>query len=238
MIRSVVWYFKFVFGLAAKIPAMRKAVKILEKEGQRSFDRFVYDTTEKWAMARIKDSGAQIAVHHLERIPKDRNVLFVSNHQSDFDIAIFIALIPKDTGFVAKVELEKIPLLRTWMKYIHCVFMDRKDLKQSLETIINGIKNLKAGYSMVVFPEGTRSKCSEMGEFKAGSFKLATKSKVPIVPVTMDGSYKIMEANHYRIKPAHVNVTVHEPIYIEDLSKEELAGLPERVRQVIASAIH
>ena len=106
-------------------------------------------------------------------------------------------------------------------------------MKQSAKTILEGIKLLKSGHSMVVFPEGKRSKCDEMGEFKAGSFKLATKSKVPIIPVTIDGSYKILEGSHYRICPAKVNVYIHEPIETANLSKESESKLPEMVEKII-----
>lgn len=237
MIKSAVWYIKFIFTLMLRKFDVKKAKRILSEKGQEAFDSFCYDVTTKWAFDRIKDSGAKIEIHNLENIPKDKNVLFVSNHQSDFDIAIFMGLIPKNTGFVAKVELQKIPFLSEWMRYIHCVFMDRRDMKQSLQTILDGIKNLKEGYSMVVFPEGTRSKSEHMGEFKPGSFKLATKSKVPIVPVTINGSYKIMEGNHYLIRPAYVDVTIHEPIFLEMLSKEELSGLAERVEETVRSGL-
>ena len=86
---------------------------------------------------------------------------------------------------------------------------------------------------MVVFPEGTRSKGEQMGEFKAGSFKLATKAKVPIIPVTIDGSYKIMEGNKYRICPAKVNVYVHKPIETALIPKEQESKLPELVQKII-----
>lgn len=235
MLRSIIWYVKFVVTLIGKTPALINSKRILKKYGQLACDKYMYEVTTKWAMARIKDSGAQITVYDQHRVPKDEPVLFVSNHQSDFDIAIFMAMIEKNTGFVAKIEMEKVPLLRSWMRGIHCVFMDRDNLKQSLQTIIEGINNLKAGYSMVVFPEGTRSKSRKMGLFKAGSFKLATKSKVPIVPVTIDGSYKIMEGNNYKITPAIVKVFVHEPIYVKGMPKEEEADLPEQVREIIKS---
>lgn len=233
MLRSIIWYVKFVVTLIAKTPALIKSKKILREDGQEACDNYMYEVSRKWAMARIKDSGAQITIYDQYRIPKDDPVLFVSNHQSDFDIAIFIAMIEKNAGFVAKIEMEQIPLLRSWMRGIHCVFIDRNNLRQSLKTIIEGINNLKAGYSMIVFPEGTRSKSKRIGLFKAGSFKLATKSKVPIVPVTIDGSYKIMEGNHYKITPAVVKVFVHEPIYVKGMSKEEEAELPEQVRNII-----
>ena len=114
-------------------------------------------------------------------------------------------------------------------------FMDRNDMKQSAQTIIDGIKQLKAGINMVIFPEGTRSKGAPVGEFKAGSFKLATKSKAPIVPVTIDGTYKVMEGNKNKIKPAEINLIIHEPIYTDKLTKEEIAELPEKVRSIIVA---
>ena len=184
-------------------------------------------------MNRIKDSGATINVFGKENIPKDRNVVFISNHQGDFDIAIFMALIPKEKGFVAKIELNKIPILRTWMKYLGCVFMDRNDLKQSLKTINEAISFIKKGHSMVIFPEGTRSKGDKMGDFKAGSFKLATKTNTPIIPVTIDGSYKLKEQNNGFIKPDVVNVYIHNPLYLDNMSNEDKENLHIIVKNII-----
>lgn len=234
MLRTIKWYFKFVFCLILKSVDAKKADKILKEKGEKVYDEYVYHIVSEWAKARVKDSGAQITVYGKENIPKDKTVLFVSNHQSDFDIAIFLAMLPeKKEGFVAKVELEKIPFLSAWMKRIHCIFLDRNDIKQSAKTILEGIRLLKNGHSMVVFPEGTRSKGEQMGEFKAGSFKLATKAKVPIIPVTIDGSYKIMEGNNYRIYPAKVNVYVHKPIETALIPKEQESKLPELVQKII-----
>ena len=89
----------------------------------------------------------------------------------------------------------------------------------------------------MIFPEGTRSKHDQMGEFKHASFKLATKPGVPIVPVTIDGSYKIMEQNHNKIKPAHVKLTIHPMVTTKGLSKEELEALPDQVANTISSAL-
>lgn len=233
MIRSIIWYVKFVVTLILKTPKLKKVQKILSEKGQKESDEYAYPIVKNWAADRIKDSGAKIHVYNQERIPEDTNVLFVSNHQSDFDIAIFLACIKKYTGFVAKVEMENVPLLSDWMRSIHCVFLDRDNIKKSMKTILEAINLLKEGYSMVVFPEGTRSKSSNIGEFKAGSFKLATKSKVPIVPVTINGSYKILEGNRYIINPSDVYVYIHEPIYVDKLTKEEISKLPNTVYNII-----
>ena len=141
-------------------------------------------------------------------------------------------------GFVAKIETEKIPLVRTWMRAMKCVFMDRSSLRKSSEAIIHGIKNLKSGYNMVIFPEGTRSRGDKTGEFKAGSFKLATKSKVPVIPVTMNGSYKIMEhGNGPWIRPANVELTIHAPIDTSSLTKDEIDTLPSKIEKIICSKL-
>ncbi len=233
MFRTIKWYFKFMFMLFITYPRLKKAERLLKNNKMKEFYNYSFYQTSNWAMNRIKDSGATINVYGKENIPEDRNVVFISNHQGDFDIAIFMALIPKEKGFVAKIELNKIPILRTWMKYLGCVFMDRKDLKQSLKTINEAIGFIKKGHSMVIFPEGTRSKGDNMGEFKAGSFKLATKTNAPIVPVTIDGSYKLKERNNGRIKPDTVNVYIHKPIYMENISNEEKEHLPTIVKNII-----
>ena len=237
MFRTIKWYFKFVFLLYITYPRLKKAEKLLKDNEIEEFHKYSFYQTSNWAKNRIKDSGANINVFGTENIPKDENVVFISNHQGDFDIAIFMALIPKEKGFVAKIELTKIPILRTWMKYLGCVFMDRKDLKQSLKTINEAIKFIKDGHSMVIFPEGTRSKSDKIGDFKAGSFKLATKTNCPIVPVTIDGSYKIKEKNNGIIKPAEVNVYIHKPIYTLNLSQEEKENLPNKVKEIIESKL-
>ncbi|MEG2842222.1 MAG: lysophospholipid acyltransferase family protein, partial [Ruthenibacterium sp.] len=90
------------------------------------------------------------------------------------------------------------------------------------------------GKSMIVFPEGTRSKGGPMGEFKSGGFKMACKAKAPIVPVVIDGSYKIMEANGNWMRPAHVNITILPPIATAALTREEQKALPQKVAQMIA----
>jgi len=215
-------------------------VKMLDKKGLiEKKDELVNKVTKLWANSLLKVAGIKVNVYGLENLPKDKTVLFVGNHQGNFDIPIYISKIPTLKGFIAKVEIEKIPGIVTWMKHMNCVFMDRSSLRKSSEAIIKGIKILKEGHSLVIFPEGTRSKGDNMGEFKAGSFKLATKSKVPIVPITINGSYKIMEANKKKwiIKPAKVDLHIHKAIETSNLSKEEQEELPKKVKEIVASKL-
>lgn len=239
MIRSIYWYIVFFVKLILSIPSLIKA-NSLEKKGLiKEKDEVVNKATKKWANALLKVAKVKVNVHGLENLPLDRNVLFIGNHQGNFDIPIYITQLPTLQGFVSKIEVEKIPGVSTWMKHMYCIFMDRSSLRKSSEAIIHGIKVLKNGHSLVIFPEGTRSKGPTMGDFKAGSFKLATKSKKPIVPITINGSYKIMEANSkkWMIKPSTVDLYIHPVIETSNLSKEELDELPNKVLNIIKSKI-
>ena len=239
MFRSIIWYIVFFATLIISMPAMIRT-KMLDKKGLiEKRDKLVYKVTTLWASTLLKVAGVKVTVHGLENIPKDKNVLYVGNHQGNFDIPIYMSKIPGLKGFVSKIEVKKIPGVRTWMEYMYCVFMDRSNIRKSCEAIIEGIRILKKGHSIVIFPEGTRSKGDKMGEFKAGSFKLATKSKVSIIPVTMSGSYKIMEKSKKKwiVKPAHVDLYIHPEIETANLSKEEQDELPKKVYEIIKSKL-
>ena len=237
MFRTVAWYTNFAFSLIFKIPDMIKVNKLLKMEKVQEADAYVHEVATRWAMSHMKMSGAKVKIYGQENIPADIPVLFVSNHQSNFDIALFMSYINKPKGYISKIEMSKIPLLRTWMKHLHCVFMERGNLRKAAEAINEGIRNLKSGYSMVLFPEGTRSKGDEMRDFKAGAFKLATKPKVPIIPVTIKGSYKLMEANGNMIKPAEVELYIHPMVVTAELTREDEAELPQHIREIIQSKL-
>lgn len=237
MVRTVVWFCFFWFYLIKIMPGYLK-VNSLFKEGRiNERDIIVNRTASKWAKDLLKLAGAKVTVTGAENIPSDRAVLFVSNHQGNFDIPILLGCIDKPKAFIAKIELLKMPILRTWMKQMNCVFMDRDDMRQSLRVMSEAAEYLKQGYSMAVFPEGTRSRGNTMGEFKAGSLKIAIKANAPIIPVTIKGSYKLMEKNGFIIKPAEVEMIISEPIETFNLTKEQIAGLHEKVRAIIASKL-
>ncbi|WP_061313730.1 lysophospholipid acyltransferase family protein [Clostridium botulinum] len=234
MIRTIIFFIAIIFSLLF-VSMNKLKIKSLEKKGNlKEKTEFIHKVTSKWARFVMKACGARVNVIGLDNIPKGETILFISNHQSNFDIPLLMSSIDVPKGFIAKKELEALPFISTWMKYINCVFMDRKNLRKSAEAIVQGINILKTGYSMVIFPEGTRSKGKEIGDFKAGSFKLALKSKCVIVPLTINGTYKLLEQTN-RIKPANVELVVHAPIYTKDLTKEEQDELPNKVRSIVCS---
>lgn len=167
-------------------------------------------------------AGTSVTVIGEENVPKDQAVLYVGNHRSYFDILLTYVRVPRPTGYVAKKEMLRYPLLVNWMKNLHCLFLDRNDIKQGLKTILTGIEKVKSGISICIFPEGTRNKVNDTFlEFHEGSFKIAEKSGCPIIPMAINNSAGIFEDHLPKIKKAHVIIEYCKPIYMSELPKEE-----------------
>lgn len=201
-------------------------------KSEEEYDKEVHKTVMNWSKNILKAVGVKVNIKGIENIP-DETCVFVSNHQGNFDFLVILANIDKSIGFLAKKEILKIIIVSNWMKKMHCVFIDRSDIKESLKAINEGIDNVKKGYSMVIFPEGTRSKSSDMGEFKKGALKLATKANVPIVPLVIDKTYKAFEEGHGKLKKAVVDFSILEPIDVASMDRKQKAELSEILREKI-----
>lgn len=165
-------------------------------------------------------AGAKVIVRGKENIPTDTAVLYVGNHRSYFDIVLTLNHFPGVTGYVAKVEMLRYPLLNVWMKNIHCLFLDRSDIKKGMRIILKGIEDVKKGISLCIFPEGTRNKTPDTFlPFHDGSFKIAEKGGVPVVPMTIVNSAAIFEDHLPRMKKATVIIEFQPPIMMGDLDK-------------------
>lgn len=179
-------------------------------------------------------AGTKLVVFGKDNIPTDSAVLYVGNHRSYFDIILSYISVPGITGFIAKKEMNRYPLLRGWMRYIHCLFLDRDDIRQGMQTILTGVEKVKSGISIFVFPEGTRNKSDdEFLPFKAGSLKIAEKSGCPIVPVAINNSDEVFEKHLPRIYKTTVVIEFAPPIYPNQLDKEARKELPETVVNTI-----
>ena len=130
--------------------------------------------------------------------------------------------------------MESWPLIGWWMKALNCIFLDRKNVRQGMKDMKEAIKKLKDGYSYVIFPEGSRSEDGNVGEFKKGSFKLATDSGVRIIPVTLVGTYNIQSKKSLKISPnKNVKIVVDKPITLDKLSSEEQKNINLIVNEII-----
>ncbi len=188
-----------------------------------------------WAFSCVRFiAGTNLIVIGKENIPTNQAVLFVGNHRSYFDIILSYISVPGITGYVAKKEMDRYPLLRGWMRYIHCLFLDRDDIKQGLQTILTGVQKIKSGISIFIFPEGTRNKSDDSFlPFKAGSLKIAEKSGCPIIPVAIVNSDNVFEKHLPKIYKTTVVIEYGTPIDIKSLDKDAKKELPNTVFHTI-----
>ena len=189
----------------------------------------------QWAFSVVKTlSGVNLIVKGSDNLITDSAVLYIGNHRSFFDIILTYILCPGPTGYIAKKEMNKAPILRIWMRYIHCLFLDRNDIKQGLQTILEGISKIKSGISIFVFPEGTRNKTNDSFlPFKAGSLKIAEKTGCPIIPVAICNSAEVFENHLPKIYKTTVVIEFGTPIYPADLDKDAKKILSDSVRSNI-----
>jgi len=170
-------------------------------------------------------AGMHVTVIGEENVPKDEAVLYVANHRSMADIPVAYARCPELTGFVAKDVVNKVPALRAWMKRLHCEFLDRDDIKQGMKVILSCIDKVKNGISIFIFPEGTRNKnkddLTDIGEFKDGSFKIASKTGCKIIPVAITGTNRVFEDHVPFIKSADIIIEYGKPVLFSELDKED-----------------
>lgn len=178
-------------------------------------------------------AGVKRTVIGQDNVPKNEPVLYVSNHRSYFDIPISYVSLPTLTGFIAKKEIGRIPFLRTWMRFLQCLFLDRDDIRQGMKTILQAIEQIKMGYSIFISPEGTRNQGKKMLPFKEGSFKIAEKTGCAIVPVALTNTDEIFENHFPRVKSAKVVIEFGKPIYPNQLDKEQRKRLGSHVQSII-----
>lgn len=178
-------------------------------------------------------SGVKTTVIGYENIPKDEPVLFIGNHRGLFDTLIAYSRMPGLTGFIAKKETKKLPVISTWMKLLYCLFLDRSNIKEGLKTILTGIEQIKNGISIVIFPEGTRNTGEGVLPFHAGSFKLADKTNCKIIPMVQTNTEFIMEQQFPRIKATHTTLEFGKPIDPASFAKEERKNIAEYTRNVV-----
>lgn len=178
-------------------------------------------------------AGTEVVVLGEENIPKDQAVLYIGNHRSYFDVILSYSRCPGLTGFIAKKEFANIPLLKQWMDRLNCLFLDRKDTRQGLKMILTAIDYVKSGISIFIFPEGTRAKTDEMLPFKEGSFKIASKSGCPIIPVAFTNTNAVFEDHVPFLRRARVIIHYGTPILPEDIPADQKKHMGVYVQSII-----
>ncbi|MDO5331605.1 MAG: lysophospholipid acyltransferase family protein [Bacillota bacterium] len=178
-------------------------------------------------------AGCDYEIIGAENIPKEP-ALFVGNHQGVLDVIMILFALNGPKIIMAKKEAKNVPIAHLWMTLLRCIFIDRKNMRNALKCIEEAEDQLSHGQSVLIFPEGTRSRGPEMNPFKHGAFKAAIKTNVPIVPFAIDGSYKVFEDN-MRLVKSKVKFSILKPIM--PLEGETATKLSIRVQDIIGQEL-
>ena len=186
-----------------------------------------------WGKSILVVSRIKVTVKGLSNIDPSIPYIYMPNHQSNFDIPVLLGHLAVQFRWLAKMELFKIPIFGRAMRKAGYISIDRYDRQSAFKSLNLAAKKIKSGVSVLIFPEGTRSRDGKIRPFKKGGFVLAIDSGVPIVPVVIKGTYAIMTKGKFRMNPGHVSMFVHEPIDTAAYTRETKEGLMESVRRVI-----
>lgn len=201
-----------------------------------------YSEKERYELLQYIDNRAicggniKIEAYGVENIPKENGFMFFPNHQGLFDVLAILQVCPVPFSVVAKKELTDVPFLKQVFTCMKALMIDREDIKQSMQIILQVIKEVKEGRNYLIFAEGTRNKDKNRPhEFKGGSFKAATKSRCPIVPVALIDSYKAFDTGS--IKKMVVQVHFLEPMYYDEYKDMKTTELALEVKTRIEETI-
>lgn len=193
----------------------------------------IHKVANLWAKILLLICNTKVKVIGKENLLFGKPQIFMANHQSDFDILIALAYIPVQFWWIAKKELFAIPVFGAAMRSAGYIEIDRNNREKALQSIEEAAMHIRKGKSIMTFPEGTRSRDGEIKAFKQGAFHLAIKSGVPIVPISIIGSGRIMPKRSVRINSSQIKLVIGEPIEVKDFDIEKRHELIENVRNTI-----
>ena len=195
----------------------------------------VHIIARTWARSILFASRISVTVNGLANIDPGQSYVYMSNHQSNFDIPVLLAHLPVQFRWLAKAELFKIPIFGRAMRGAGYVKIDRFNQESAFESIKEAGSRMKNGVSVMIFPEGTRSRDGKIRPFKKGGFIMAVDSGVPIVPVILQGTRSIMEKSSLKINTGEVTLNIAVPIATTGFSRDNKDDLIDSVRTVICN---
>ena len=214
---------------------------LIFNKGEKRY-RYVCRVAKNWGKNLIWGAGSKVKVIYKngseEEIKKIRDtkeaVILISNHQSNVDIPALLGYLPLDFSFIAKKEMKRWPAIGRWMRSFDCIFLDRKNARQGMKDMKDAISKIKKGHSYVIFPEGSRSEDGTIGEFKKGSFKLATDTDARILPITIIGTYEVQSRKSLKVTPnKNIKIVVDKPVDLKSMSREEKKEVHNIVNKII-----
>ena len=206
------------------------------------FDRhghFAHGCARAWSWLILKTTGVKVAVEGLERLTPGTTYIFVANHQSHYDTPVIFSSLPYQLRIIAKESLARFPVLGWHLKRGGHLFVDRRNPDQS--GILSRWRALVSqGLSLIIYAEGTRSRDGRVARFKAGSFLLAIQAGLPVVPVAIVGTRRVMPKGRLQTEPADVRLIVHDPIPAPLLDRptvRDARDLAARAQTIVAQTV-
>jgi 1-acyl-sn-glycerol-3-phosphate acyltransferase len=190
-----------------------------------------------WGRAILFVSRIRVTVKGLENINPSQSYVYMANHQSNFDIPVLLAHLPVQFRWLAKAELFRIPIFGRAMRGAGYIEIDRFNQQSAFESLNQAAGKMKNGLSIMMFPEGTRSRDGKIRPFKKGGFVMAIGSGEPIVPVIIKGTWPIMAKSSLRINSGDVTLQIERPIRTTDYTRATKEDLIESVRTVICRGV-
>jgi 1-acyl-sn-glycerol-3-phosphate acyltransferase len=200
------------------------------------FDRngnIIHHYARWWAKIQLLVSDVKVKVSGLEHLDKENPYIYMSNHQGSYDIFALLSCLPVQFRWIAKKELFAIPILGWAMSAANYISIDRSEMRKALKSIERAAGKIRGGVSVVIFPEGTRSRDGFIQPFKRGGFTLALKSGVPIIPITINGSRDVMPRDSMRVRPGEIRVTIDRSVETSPYSLKERNVLMEKIRGIL-----
>ncbi len=203
---------------------------LLSLSGQNRAHYFV----RFWGRSCLFFAGLKVQVFGLDNIPKDTPAIYVSNHQSNFDIPIIYTGLPIQFRWMAKQELFRVPFFGQAMKRCGMIPIDRSNRRKTMRSILAAAQRIKNGVSVVIFPEGTRTPDGQLQKFKKGALLIAAKAQVPVIPVAIHGSYHVLPKDRWSVRGGPLKLEFLPPIPTEGLKNSDIDALTDQIHDQIA----
>lgn len=184
----------------------------------------------------LRLAGIRVRVEGLENVPPEVCV-FVANHVSNVDPPAVVPVVPRRVALLAKKGLFRIPILGTAMRLANFVPVDRHNLEAAAASVDKAVENLRAGVSFLVYPEGTRSPDGRLRPFKKGSFVMAIQAGVPVIPISIVGTHKLMRKGELFVRPGEVTIRFGPGVDASTYTMEHRVQLLERVHSLVAAGL-
>ena len=182
------------------------------------------------SLCRVKTTGH-------ENLDKNTSYIFIANHQGAYDIFLTYGFLNQNIKWVQKASLRKVPFAGKASEIAGHVFVDNTSIASRRDTIVKAKKEIVGGVSMMMFPEGGRSKDGKLSPFRRGAYRIAIDMKLPIVPITLNGPFDVLKVDSLRLKPGKLELIIHKPISTEGLEQKDLRNLMDQTKEIIHSGL-